>query len=118
MVAAHVAWLHSEAEMMIENERRKDLSLLYPLLRPLPSGLAPLIRKLTEHITQQGLQAVGSLQGDNVSICVALWRLYITHVGNLLPQAFLRVSVTDSSFTPPGTHPIRRKHAGRAHQIL
>ncbi|XP_012254401.1 cullin-2 [Athalia rosae] len=66
MVAAHVVWLHTEAESMVENERRDDLSLLYPLLRPLPSGLAPLIRKLTDHITQQGLQAVGTLQGDNV----------------------------------------------------
>lgn len=66
MVAAHVAWLHAEAEVMMENERRRDLALLYPLLRPLPGGLTPLISKLTDHITQQGLQAIGTLQGDNV----------------------------------------------------
>ncbi|KAK2577246.1 hypothetical protein KPH14_003390 [Odynerus spinipes] len=66
MVAAHLAWLHAEAEAMIENERRWDLSLLYALLRPLPSGLAPLVQKFTQHITQQGLQAIGPLQGENV----------------------------------------------------
>ncbi|XP_046743415.1 cullin-2 [Diprion similis] len=66
MVAAHLSWLHAEADVMIENERTRDLSFLYPLLRPLPSGLAPLIRKLTAHITQQGLRAIGTLQGDNV----------------------------------------------------
>ncbi|XP_076240147.1 cullin 2 [Calliopsis andreniformis] len=66
MIATHVAWLHAEAESMIENERRRDLSLLYPLLRPIPNGLTPLVQKLTQHITQQGLQAIESLQGENV----------------------------------------------------
>ncbi|XP_043675705.1 cullin-2 isoform X2 [Vespula pensylvanica] len=66
MVAAHLSWLHAEAEAMIQNERRWDLSLLYALLRPLPSGLAPLVQKFTQHITQQGLQAIGPLQGENV----------------------------------------------------
>ncbi|XP_015111572.1 cullin-2 [Diachasma alloeum] len=68
MVAAHVLWLHAEAESMIENERKKDLALLYMLLRPLPSGLTPLVQKLTQHITQQGLNAIGPLQGENVHI--------------------------------------------------
>ncbi|OXU21148.1 hypothetical protein TSAR_003099 [Trichomalopsis sarcophagae] len=66
MVAAHVAWLHTEVDAMVENERRKDLALIYPLLRPLPSGLAHLVQKLTEHITNEGLQAIGSLHGENV----------------------------------------------------
>ncbi|XP_058810413.1 cullin-2-like [Phymastichus coffea] len=66
MVAAHVAWLHTEVDAMVEHERRKDLSLIYPLLRPLPSGLAHLVRKLTQHVTNEGLQAIGSLHGDNV----------------------------------------------------
>lgn len=68
MVAAHLSWLHAEAEAMIQNERRWDLSLLYALLRPLPSGLAPLVQKFTQHITQQGLQAIGPLQGENVRL--------------------------------------------------
>lgn len=68
MVAAHLSWLHAEAEAMIQNERKWDLKLLYALLRPLPSGLAPLVQKFTQHITQQGLQAIGPLQGENVYI--------------------------------------------------
>lgn len=66
MVAAHVAWLYTEVDAMVKNERRKDLSLIYPLLRPIPSGLIHLAQKLTEHITNEGLQAIGSLQGENV----------------------------------------------------
>ncbi|XP_066597628.1 cullin-2 [Prorops nasuta] len=68
MVQAHVTWLHAEAESMIVNERRRDLALLYPLLRPLQGALAPLAIKLTQHITEQGLQAIGPLQGENVHI--------------------------------------------------
>ncbi|OAD55361.1 Cullin-2 [Eufriesea mexicana] len=60
MIAAHIAWLHSEGKNMIDNERKGDLSLLYSLLKPLPS------EKFTQHVTQQGLQAIGSLQGENI----------------------------------------------------
>ena len=66
MVDAQADWLHAEAEIMIKNESKRDLALLYPLLRPLPGGLDPLVQKLTRHITQQGLQAIGPLQGENV----------------------------------------------------
>lgn len=68
MVDAQAEWLHAEAENMIKNESKRDLALLYPLLRPLPGGLDPLVQKLTRHITQQGLQAIGPLQGENVNI--------------------------------------------------
>lgn len=81
MIATHIAWLHAEAEGMIENERRRDLSLLYPLLRPLPSGLTPVVQKLIQHITQQGLQAIGSLQGENVrKVAIASTIPYIAKV--------------------------------------
>lgn len=66
MVAAHLTWLHAEVDAMIQHERRRDLALLYPLLRPLPNGLTPLVQKLTQHITNEGLKAIGSLQGENV----------------------------------------------------
>ncbi|XP_031832846.1 cullin 2 [Nomia melanderi] len=66
MIATYMTWLHTEAESMIQNERKSDLSLLYPLLRPLPGGLTPVVQKLTEHITAQGLKAIGNLQGENV----------------------------------------------------
>ncbi|XP_014295196.1 cullin-2 [Microplitis demolitor] len=68
MIAAHVTWLHTEAESMVEQEHRRNLSLLYPLLRPLPGALTPVIQKLTQHITQQGLNAIGHLQGDTIHI--------------------------------------------------
>ncbi|KAF7995688.1 hypothetical protein HCN44_006795 [Aphidius gifuensis] len=68
MVAAHVVWLHAEAELMIEQERKRDLSLLYPLLKTLTNGLGPLVQKLTKHITQKGLEAIGTLQSDNCHI--------------------------------------------------
>ena len=68
MVAAHLTWLHAEVDAMIQHERRRDLALLYPLLRPLPNGLAPLVQKLTQHITNEGLKAIGSLQGENVRL--------------------------------------------------
>ena len=76
MVAAHLAWLHTESELMIDNERRRDLALLYPLIRTLPSGLAPLVKKLSQHITQQGLQAIGNLQGENVTLYISFDRFY------------------------------------------
>lgn len=66
MIATHLELLHTEGKSMIENERRRDLSLLYPLLRPLPLGLPVLVQKVTQHITQQGLQAISSLQGENI----------------------------------------------------
>lgn len=68
MIAAHKSWFYVEAESMIKNERSRDLALLYPLLRPLPHGLTPLVQKLTQHITQQGLEAIIPLQGENVHI--------------------------------------------------
>lgn len=67
MVAKPVAWLHTEVDAMVENERKKDLALIYPLLRPLPSGLAHFVQKFTDHITREGLRAINSSQADNVS---------------------------------------------------
>ena len=91
MIATHIAWLHAEAESMIENERRRDLSLLYPLLRPIPSGLTPLLQKFTQHITQQGLQAIGSLQGENVHIQFVESMLDVHHKYSELIKEVFRV---------------------------
>lgn len=105
MVAAHVTWLHAEADTMIENERRKDLSLLYPLLRPLPAGLVPLVQKLTHHITQEGLQAIGPLQGDNVCF-------FVKFVAKILDQ---NVKIF-WYFSDP--YFICRKYIGSTHKVL
>lgn len=104
MIATHVTWLHTEAKSMIENERRRDLSLLYPLLRPIPSGLTPLVQKLTEHITQQGLQAIESLQGENVRRRAIINFKFIVYKYNTMLH--YRVIL--------GTHTICGKHTGCA----
>ena len=67
MVADHLAFLHGECKAMVQQERRKDLSNMYPLLRSVKDGIGVLITELLEHIKSQGLEAVTGLRGDNVS---------------------------------------------------
>lgn len=77
MIAVHATWLHTESQAMITSERKKDLFLIYPLLKPLASGISLLAQKFTEHVTQQGIQAIGPLQGENVNIfitCIFLFQ--------------------------------------------
>ncbi|XP_069703724.1 cullin-2 isoform X1 [Periplaneta americana] len=68
MVADHLAFLHGECKAMVQQERRKDLSNMYPLLRSVKDGIGVLIAELFEHIKTQGLEAVTGLRGDNVHI--------------------------------------------------
>ncbi|KAJ9598457.1 hypothetical protein L9F63_010853, partial [Diploptera punctata] len=68
MVADHLAFLHGECKEMVQQERRKDLSNMYPLLRSVKDGIGVLILELLEHIKAQGLEAVTGLRGDNVHI--------------------------------------------------
>jgi cullin 2 len=67
MVADHLTFLHGECKAMVQEERRKDLSNMYPLLRSVKDGIGVLITKLHEHIKTQGLETVRGLKGDNVS---------------------------------------------------
>jgi cullin 2 len=67
MVADHLAFLHGECKAMVREERRKDLSNMYPLLRSVKDGIGVLISELLEHIKAQGLETVRGLRGDNVS---------------------------------------------------
>ncbi|XP_003702794.2 cullin 2 [Megachile rotundata] len=123
MIAAHIAWLHAEAESMIENERRTDLSLLYPLLRPIPSGLTPLLQKLTQYITQQGLQAIGSLQGENLHIQFVESMLDVHHkYSELIKEVFRAdqafISALDKACSAVINHrPVPRQPA-RAPELL
>lgn len=66
MVAEHLAFLHGECRTMVRQERRRDLALVYPLLRSVRDGLGVLVAELTEHVQQRGLEAVTCLRGDNV----------------------------------------------------
>jgi cullin 2 len=67
MVADHLAFLHGECTTMVREERRKDLSNMYPLLRSVKDGIGILITELREHIKAQGLETVRGLKGENVS---------------------------------------------------
>nr|XP_022308592.1 cullin-2-like [Crassostrea virginica] len=66
MVADHLQFLHGECKDMVKQERRRDLSNMYKLLKPIHGGLGVLIQEVEGHIKQTGLEAVKSLKGDNV----------------------------------------------------
>jgi len=68
MVADHLTILHGECKTMVHEERRKDLSNIYPLLRSVKDGIGILIAELLEHIKAQGLETVRGLKGENVHI--------------------------------------------------
>ncbi|KAK0166523.1 hypothetical protein PV328_004935 [Microctonus aethiopoides] len=122
MVTAHVAWLHTEAELMIEKERKRDLSLLYPLLRPLPGALTPLIQKIISHITLQGLNAIGNLQGDNVHIQFVESMLDVhTKYSDMIVEVFKRdqafIAALDKACSAAVNHRPARQPA-RAPELL
>lgn len=66
MVADHLQFLHGECKDMVKQERRRDLSNMYKLLKPIHGGLGVLIQEVEGHIKQTGMEAVKSLKGDNV----------------------------------------------------
>jgi cullin 2 len=67
MVADHLVFLHGECKAMVQEERRKDLANMYPLLRSVKDGIGVLIDEVLEHTKAQGLETVRGLKGDNVS---------------------------------------------------
>ncbi len=67
LVGAHLQLFHAECPSMIRNSRRKDLTSLYSLLKPLRGALTPVAHDLRVHIEQEGLEAIKGLQGDGVS---------------------------------------------------
>ncbi|XP_052826531.1 cullin-2 [Octopus bimaculoides] len=66
MVADHIYFLHAACEDMVQSERRKDLSNMYVLLKPIHNGLNYLIDQVESYIRETGLNAVQDLKGDNV----------------------------------------------------
>lgn len=66
MVADHIQFLHAACEEMVQSERRKDLSNMYVLLKPIRNGLTFLIDKVENYIRRTGLEAVQDLKGENV----------------------------------------------------
>nr|KAG5689796.1 hypothetical protein BaRGS_007074 [Batillaria attramentaria] len=66
MVADHLQFLHGECHEMVQQEKRKDLTHMYQLLKPIQGGLGVLIQDIEEHIKHTGLEAVRSLKTDSV----------------------------------------------------
>ncbi|KAJ8313728.1 hypothetical protein KUTeg_008289 [Tegillarca granosa] len=66
MIADHLQFLHGECKDMVKQERRKDLSHMYQLLKPIHGGLGVLILEVETHIKQTGLAAVKNLKGENI----------------------------------------------------
>ncbi|KAK3587967.1 hypothetical protein CHS0354_014484 [Potamilus streckersoni] len=66
MVADHLQFLHGECREMVQSEKRKDLSNMFKLLKPIHGGLGVLIEEVESHIRTVGLEAVKNLKGDNV----------------------------------------------------
>uniref|UniRef100_A0A2C9LFS3 Cullin family profile domain-containing protein n=1 Tax=Biomphalaria glabrata TaxID=6526 RepID=A0A2C9LFS3_BIOGL len=64
MVADIIDFLHGECKDMVEQEKRKDLTNLYILLKPIHKGLEVLVKEVESHIKQQGIQSVVSLKND------------------------------------------------------
>ncbi|XP_072383725.1 cullin-2 [Diabrotica undecimpunctata] len=68
MVAEHLQFLYSECLNMVQQERKKDLSNMYDLLKSVQNAMVVLVETVLDHIKTQGLTAVGNLQGDNIHI--------------------------------------------------
>lgn len=68
MVAEHLNFLNSECDLMVQNERIKDLRKMYVLLRNIPTGHSVLLQTVLEHIRAQGLHAVENVRKENTSI--------------------------------------------------
>ncbi|RWS21681.1 cullin-2-like protein, partial [Leptotrombidium deliense] len=67
MIADHLQFLHSQCKAMVLQNRRRDLQNMYKLLKPVEAGLPTLVKEVQEHITQIGLNAVTSLDGENIA---------------------------------------------------
>lgn len=68
MVAEHLEFLYSECMTMVKNERKRDLSNMYDLLKSVQNAMLVLVDTVLEHIKTQGLNAIGNLQGENTHI--------------------------------------------------
>ncbi|VDM42288.1 unnamed protein product [Toxocara canis] len=66
MVSAHKERLHAVCHEMIQTFQKHDLHNMYTLLKPIPRGLAVVIREFESFVKKTGLDAISDLQGDNV----------------------------------------------------
>ncbi|KAL7296446.1 cullin-2 [Trichogramma pretiosum] len=123
MVAAHVEWLHTEVDDMIKNERRKDLSLIYTLLKPLPSGLIHLVDKLADHIADEGIKVIGLLNGDNIHVqfienMLDVHTKYMEMIKDLFKGDQTFVGALDKACSTVVNHRVSPRQPTRAPELL
>uniref|UniRef100_A0A915AFR3 Cullin-2 n=2 Tax=Parascaris univalens TaxID=6257 RepID=A0A915AFR3_PARUN len=66
MVSAHKERLHAVCHEMIQTFQKHDLHNMYTLLKPIPRGLAVVIREFESFVRKSGLDAISGLHGENV----------------------------------------------------
>lgn len=67
LVQDHLLFLHNECRVLIQREIREDLGNMYRLLHPLHNGLCVLVQEMENHIRQKCLEAIQSLEVENIS---------------------------------------------------
>ncbi|XP_050305798.1 cullin-2 [Anthonomus grandis grandis] len=68
MIEDHQQFIYSECQSMVKNEKKKDLSNMYDLLKNVANGLGTLVDTVFDHIKNQGLSAIHNLQGESIHI--------------------------------------------------
>ncbi|ODM94965.1 Cullin-2 [Orchesella cincta] len=104
LVSDHLSALHSECRIMVENDRRQDLTNTYGLLKPLASGLNVLADTLEAHIKKEGLEAVSSLKQetahmDFVESIILLYKKYKDIVNTVFKSDQMFISSLDKACT-------------------
>jgi len=67
MIADHLQRLHEVCPEFVRTEKRKDLSNMYKLLKPIAGGLDTLVTEVEEHIKEVGQENLQSvLKSENV----------------------------------------------------
>lgn len=80
MVTDHLTFIYSEVKEMVAQERRHDLENMYALLKPIPDGLNELVQTFLNHIKNNGIETISTLNQENVSILfVMIEECYFNH---------------------------------------
>lgn len=68
LVADHLTIIHSECQAVVEGDRRKDMSNMYALLKPLPKGLSVLADIFEKHVRKVGLESIENLKQETAPV--------------------------------------------------
>jgi len=104
LVADHLSVLHAECRSMVEADNRKDLGLMYTLLKPLPSGLNILAETLEQHIKKDGLESVRNLKPETAHVefvesVTVVYKKYKEVVSSVFNSDQMFISALDKACT-------------------